>query len=94
MSSLGPGFAPRLLRLVGGTANVATLTHCMARLRFVLHDDTLADDRAIEALPEVVLVVRQSGQLQLVVTVPVTVAHAEVLRHLAAASAGKEKGTE
>ncbi|MEU1159667.1 PTS glucose/sucrose transporter subunit IIB [Streptomyces sp. NPDC005921] len=94
MSSLGADFAPRLLRLVGGTANVSELTHCMARLRFVLHDDTLADDRAIEALPEVVLVVRQSGQLQLVVTVPVTVAHAEVLQHLAGDSAEKEEETE
>ncbi|TQE20290.1 PTS glucose/sucrose transporter subunit IIB [Streptomyces ipomoeae] len=90
MSGLGPDFAPRLLRLVGGTANVAALTHCMARLRFVLHDDTLADDQAIEALPEVLVVVRQGGQLQLAVTVPVTVAHAEVLRHLRGDSAGKE----
>ncbi|MGW1712568.1 PTS glucose/sucrose transporter subunit IIB [Streptomyces sp. NPDC002156] len=82
MNSPGPDFAPQVLRLVGGAGNVAALTHCMARLRFVLHDDTLADEKALEALPEVVIVVRQGGQLQLALTVPVPTAHAEVLRHL------------
>lgn len=33
MSGLGPDFAPRLLRLVGGAGNVATLTHCPGQSR-------------------------------------------------------------
>ncbi|MGN8244265.1 PTS glucose/sucrose transporter subunit IIB [Cellulomonas soli] len=56
--------AAQVLRLVGGPANVERLTHCWARLRFVLRDDTVADDAALGALPGVVMVVRQSGQLQ------------------------------
>jgi phosphotransferase system IIB component len=60
-----PGVDPnRLLALVGGAANVADLTHCWARLRFTLHDDTAADDHALEALPGVVMVLRRGGQLQ------------------------------
>lgn len=82
MTGPGPDFAQQVLRLVGGARNVAALTHCFVRLRFVLHDDTLADDQALQALPEVLLVVRQAGQLQLALRVPVPAAHAAVLRHL------------
>lgn len=56
--------AGRLLALVGGPANVVELTHCWARLRFVLHDDLAADEPGIDALPQVAIVVRQRGQLQ------------------------------
>lgn len=56
--------ADRLLPLVGGPANVAEFTHCWARLRFVLHDDGAADDAGLGALPQVAIVVRQHGQLQ------------------------------
>jgi phosphotransferase system IIB component len=52
-----------VLALVGGAGNVAALTHCWARLRFTLHDDAAADEEALGALPGVVLVVRQGGQL-------------------------------
>ena len=53
-----------VLDLVGGPGNVQTLTHCWARLRFVLRDPALADDDAVAALDEVAIVVRQSGQFQ------------------------------
>ncbi|WP_326582660.1 PTS transporter subunit EIIB [Streptomyces sp. NBC_00481] len=82
MTAPGPDFASQVIRLVGGARNIATLTHCMARLRFVLHDDSLADDEALQALPEVVVVVRQGGQVQLALTFPVPTAHKEIARHL------------
>ncbi|MBU4335618.1 MAG: PTS transporter subunit EIIB [Actinobacteria bacterium] len=56
--------ATRLLGLVGGPDNVVELTHCWARLRFVLRDEAMADDHAIGALDQVAVVVRQHGQLQ------------------------------
>ena len=40
----GSGLAEQVLALVGGTENVETVTHCFSRLRFVLHDDAVADD--------------------------------------------------
>ena len=56
--------AAHLLALVGGPDNVQALTHCWARLRFVLHDPAVPDDDAVTALDEVAIVVRQSGQFQ------------------------------
>ncbi len=84
MTVPSPDFAPQVIRLVGGARNIDTLTHCLVRLRYVLHDDSLADDEALQELPEVVVVVRQGGQLQLALTFPVPAAHAEVARHLVA----------
>ncbi|MGC0372984.1 PTS transporter subunit EIIB [Streptomyces sp. SAI-229] len=81
-TTLDPTFADRVLRLIGGAANVVRLTHCLVRLRFVLLDDTVADDDALERLPEVAIVVRQSGQLQLALNVPVSLAYAAVRQRL------------
>ncbi|WP_250445213.1 PTS transporter subunit EIIB [Actinotalea sp. C106] len=61
MSSL----AERILDLAGGPANVRDLTHCYSRLRLTLHEDAAADEGGLRDLPEVVVVVRQGGQLQL-----------------------------
>lgn len=83
-TALGPAFADQVLRHVGGAANVVRLTHCLARLRFVLSDDTLTDDDALQRLPEVAIVVRQSGQLQLALKVPVPMAFAAVRHRLGA----------
>ena len=55
--------ATEVLALVGGADNVAALSHCWARLRFTLYDDAAADESALGALPGVVMVVRQGGQL-------------------------------
>lgn len=55
--------AADVLALVGGAGNVAAITHCWARLRFTLRDDAAADEVALGALPGVLMVVRQGGQL-------------------------------
>ena len=52
---------------VGGGDNVAGLTHCMTRLRFVLKDMNLADDDAVGAAPGVKSVARQSGEYQVII---------------------------
>lgn len=74
--------ARQVVQLVGGSDNVEQLTHCMVRLRFVLADPSLADDAALQALPDVLMVVRQAGQLQLAVSVPVTTAYRALRRAL------------
>jgi len=56
--------AERLLPLVGGPSNVASLTRCWARLRFELHDRALVDDAGVSALPEVAIALDQRGQYQ------------------------------
>ena len=42
--------ADEILKHIGGSNNVKNLTHCMTRLRFVLKDDSKADDDAIKIL--------------------------------------------
>lgn len=43
--------AQQLLQFVGGKENVAVVTHCMTRMRFVLNDPKKAEVEKIEALP-------------------------------------------
>ena len=64
-----------VLALVGGAENVAALTHCWVRLRFTLRDDAAADEAALGALPGVVMVVRQGGQLHVALRSGVTDVH-------------------
>lgn len=56
--------AGQLLAAVGGPSNVTALTRCWARLRFELADPAMADERAVSALPGVVIAVHQHGQFQ------------------------------
>lgn len=52
---------------VGGETNVKSVTHCATRLRFVLVDPAKADKEAIGAIPGVLAVVENAGQLQVVI---------------------------
>ena len=42
--------AKELLRLVGGKENIAAVSHCITRMRFVLNDPKKADVQKIEAM--------------------------------------------
>jgi len=57
----------RLIELVGGRDNIATVTHCITRLRFVLNNPANADPRAIETLPMVKGCFTNAGQFQVVI---------------------------
>ncbi|HEY0215338.1 MAG TPA: PTS transporter subunit EIIB [Cellulomonas sp.] len=57
--------AAAVLSLVGGPGNVTWVGACSSRLRLVLRDDAARDDDGLRALPGVLLVVVQGGQLQL-----------------------------
>lgn len=50
-----------ILREVGGTDNVASLTYCATRLRFQLRDRSIADLNALENIPSVLGVVPQGS---------------------------------
>ncbi|MFB6980981.1 PTS transporter subunit EIIC [Streptomyces scopuliridis] len=49
--------AEAILPLVGGAANIASIAHCMTRLRLGLHDRSLVQDESLKALPAVLGVV-------------------------------------
>ena len=52
---------------IGGADNIASVTHCMTRLRFVLKDETLANDEAVKAIDGVMGLVKQGGQYQIII---------------------------
>ena len=59
--------AAELLKLVGGKENIAAVSHCMTRMRFVLNDPAKADVKAIEALKSVKGSFTQAGQFQVII---------------------------
>lgn len=65
---------------IGGTQNIASVTHCMTRLRFVLKDESKADDAAVKATDGVLGVVKQGGQFQVIIGNHVGTAYQEILK--------------
>jgi PTS system trehalose-specific IIC component len=57
----------QLLELVGGKQNIAAVTHCATRMRFVLNDSSKADVKKIEALKSVKGTFTQAGQFQVII---------------------------
>lgn len=57
----------RLISLVGGKDNIATVSHCLTRLRFVLKNTAQADIKAIETIPSVKGCFTNAGQFQVII---------------------------
>ncbi len=57
----------RLIELVGGRGNIATVSHCITRLRFVLNQPANARPKEIEQLPMVKGCFTNAGQFQVVI---------------------------
>ena len=53
--------AKELLHLVGGRENIAAVSHCITRMRFVLNDPKKADIQKIEAMKVVKVSHRQDS---------------------------------
>lgn len=59
--------ARQLLDLIGGKENIAAVSHCVTRMRFVLTDPSKADVEAIEAMKVVKGSFTQAGQFQVII---------------------------
>lgn len=59
--------AKELLLLVGGKENIAAVSHCITRMRFVLNDPKKADVQKIEAMKVVKGSFTQAGQFQVII---------------------------
>ncbi len=59
--------AAQLLELVGGKANIAAVSHCITRMRFVLNDPKKADIPGIEKMKAVKGTFIQAGQFQVII---------------------------
>lgn len=67
MSKINAQQLATLIDKVGGKENIATVSHCLTRLRFVLNDPAKADSKAIETIPAVKGSFTQGGQFQVVI---------------------------
>ncbi|MCO7166776.1 PTS beta-glucoside transporter subunit IIBCA [Lacticaseibacillus paracasei] len=56
-----------IIKDVGGPGNVKSVVHCATRLRFVLNDESKADDDAVKNIPGILQLVKKAGQYQLVI---------------------------
>ena len=59
--------ARKIVDLVGGPQNIAAVSHCVTRLRFKLFDESYAKDAELEALDDVLQVIKANGQYQVVI---------------------------
>lgn len=57
----------KLLELIGGRDNIQAVSHCITRMRFVLIDQTKADEKQIENIPSVKGTFTQAGQYQVII---------------------------
>ncbi|EKK4080112.1 PTS trehalose transporter subunit IIBC [Cronobacter dublinensis] len=67
MSKVNQQDIDKLIELVGGRENIATVSHCITRLRFVLNQPAKANPKAIEELSMVKGCFTNAGQFQVVI---------------------------
>ncbi len=58
--------AEKLLNDIGGKENIAAVSHCATRMRFVLNDPK-ANEKAIEDIPSVKGMFTNAGQFQVII---------------------------
>lgn len=71
--------AKSVVEHLGGKTNVAALTHCMTRLRFVLHSQDGVDINKLKALKGVMGVVDNGDKVQVIIGNEVSYAYKEVM---------------
>lgn len=67
MASKYDGLARIIIQNVGGKENIASLTHCVTRLRFKLKDESKANTEVLEETDGVIKVLRSGGQYMVVI---------------------------
>lgn len=73
--------ADQIVSLVGGQENINSLTHCMTRLRFKLHDESKAKTKEIEATKGVIAVIQQGGIYMVVVGQNVSQVYEQIVKN-------------
>lgn len=85
--------AEKIITLVGGENNIASLTHCATRLRFNLKDESKADTETLKKTAGVMGVVSNAGQYQIIIGSDVASVYKPIMEvtKLEGSDAGKEK---
>lgn len=74
------GTAKSIVDAIGGIDNIKNLTHCMTRLRFILIDESKANDELVKSIPGVIGLVKQSGQYQVIIGNNVASVYNEIMK--------------
>ncbi len=90
MSKIAKADVATLIELVGGSDNIATVSHCLTRLRFVLNDNDLADVKALEEHPLVKGCFTNAGQFQVVIGIEVDDVYAILIKMTGADASSKD----
>ncbi|SEP91245.1 PTS trehalose transporter subunit IIBC [Basfia succiniciproducens] len=91
INKVDPENVDKLIVAVGGRENIATVTHCITRLRFVLNDESKVDVKTIEELPMVKANFATGGQYQVVIGQEVGDYYQVLLEKTGLASVDKEQ---
>ncbi|TOF50695.1 PTS trehalose transporter subunit IIBC [Vibrio parahaemolyticus] len=91
MSKIARKDVERLIELVGGPDNIASVSHCLTRLRFVLNDTDKADTKQLEALRMVKGCFTNAGQFQVVIGTEVDEAYKVLIELSGKSEASKDE---
>ncbi|WP_217520697.1 PTS trehalose transporter subunit IIBC [Vibrio metschnikovii] len=80
----------RLIELIGGNENIASVSHCLTRLRFVLNDTEKADSKQIETIGMVKGCFTNAGQFQVVIGTEVDEVYKVLLQLTGKSEASKD----
>ncbi|MBB6214427.1 PTS system trehalose-specific IIC component [Anaerosolibacter carboniphilus] len=80
-----------LLAFIGGKENIATVSHCATRLRFVLKDPKKADIEKIEGIKVVKGTFTQAGQFQIIIGNDVSTFYNEFIQKAGIGAASKDE---
>lgn len=80
----------QILENIGGEENIESVVHCATRLRFVLKDESKANDEGIKSISGVLSLVKKGGQYQLVIGNNVDRVYDELMKNLKIESGTKE----
>ena len=95
MSNGNKSSAEKILEGVGGAGNIKYFTCCATRLRFELNDNSIVDKAALDAIPEVMGCIPQSGErYQIVVGGGVATMHSAIQQLIDEAGSGTTSTTQ
>lgn len=80
-----------ILNEIGGEHNIASVTHCMTRLRFTLKDESKANIENVKNITGVVGCVNKGGQFQIVIGTQVADVYNELIQIAHIQTDGEEK---
>jgi len=74
--------AKKIVENIGSKENVQSLTHCVTRLRFKLHDEEKANTEELSKMTGVLKVIQSGGQYQVVIGNHVASVYEEVMNYI------------